>query len=79
MGYVLVADFKERLESEIELLEGGILLASDKTGISDRGLRRILGGKQQSVSDEVFDRIATAFGWEQWQYTVHNLKDVDGN
>jgi len=75
MPYILVEDFKEDLANEISKLEGGILLASEMTGVSDRGLRRILSGKQKYVSDVIFDRISTAFGWEYWSYEVHGIKD----
>jgi hypothetical protein len=75
MPYVLVEDFKQTLSDEISKLEGGILLAAEMTGVSDRGLRRILSGKQKYVSDTIFDRIATAFGWEYWSYEIHGIKD----
>lgn len=75
MPYVLVEDFRDTLADEIAKLDGGILLAADMTGVSDRGLRRILSGKQKYVSDIIFDRIATAFGWEYWSYEIHGIKD----
>ena len=79
MAYVLVKDFRDDLSREIERLEGGILLAADMTGVSDRGLRRILSGKQRYVSDRIFDKIATAFDWDHWAYTVHGTKEfADG-
>jgi hypothetical protein len=73
--HVLVEDFKESLSNEIAKLDGGILLAAEMTGVSDRGLRRILSGKQKYVSDTIFDRICTAFGWEYWSYEIHGIKD----
>jgi hypothetical protein len=75
MPHVLVEDFRQTLADEIAKLDGGILLAADMTGVSDRGLRRILSGKQKYVSDVIFDRIATAFGWEYWSYEIHGIKD----
>lgn len=76
MPFVYIDEFKDKLEQEIERLEGGLLLAAEITGISDRTLRRILSGKQHSVSDELFDQIATAFAWETWQFKIHGTRDV---
>lgn len=77
MGFVYIDAFKSKLEREIERLEGGLLLAAEITGISDRTLRRILSGKQHSVNEHLFDQIATAFEWEPWQFKIHGLKDDD--
>lgn len=78
MAKVKIADFIDDLRKELERLDSGIVLASEMTGISERGLRRILSGGQMWVNDELFDRICTAFRWEAWRYTVHDIKEPEG-
>lgn len=79
MAYVYVRDFIDRLRKELEQLDSGIVLAAEMTGISERGLRRILSGTQVKVSDHLFDQLCTAFSWESWCYTIHDVKEPDGD